>query len=60
MAKNRSHLNYRAEGFTPRRSEKATQAYIEMSRSSATAPHTSKKFKGTRGDKRKAAINDGY
>lgn len=60
MAKGRTHLNFRAEGFRPVGNEAAAQAFRELGRSSAASPHTPKKFKGTRKSAKRQAINNGW
>lgn len=60
MAKGRSHLNYRAEGFRPYGNEAAAKAFRELGRSSATSPHVSKPNKGTRTAKKRAALKETY
>lgn len=60
MAKGRSHLNYRAEGFRPVGNEAAAKAFRELGRSSATSPHTPKKYKGTRTENRRRALKETY
>lgn len=58
MANSRSHLNYRAPGFRPYGNEAAAEAFREMGRSSAAAPHTPKKFKGTRTAAKRRALKE--
>ena len=60
MAKRRTHLNTRVEGFRPVGNEAMAQAFREMGRSSAASPHTPKPRKGTRGAKLRNALKEAY
>jgi len=58
MAKSRTHLNYRAEGFRPQARPELAKEMAELRRSSATQPHTPKQYKGSRTANKRAAIRD--